>query len=63
MYLGELVFRTIMVISSTEPLDSLGFSPVLIGIQIWRILREEKMITGYECYKRVVAWRLVPGVW
>ncbi len=63
MYLGELVFRTIMVFSSTEPLNSLGFGLVLIGIQIWRIIREEKMITGYECYKRVVSWRLIPGVW
>ena len=36
---------------------------LLAGIQIWRILREEALISGYGCYRNLVRWRLLPGIW
>lgn len=32
-------------------------------LQVLRILREERIIEGYEEYRRKVRWRLLPGVW
>ncbi len=64
MYLGELVFRVAMVFSSPQlPQAAIILSLVLVFIQCWRILREEKMIEGYTCYMRIVPWRLIPGLW
>ncbi len=33
------------------------------ALQITRILREERILAGYEEYRRRVRWRLLPGVW
>jgi len=33
------------------------------ALQITRILREERIISGYEEYRQRVRWRLLPGVW
>lgn len=33
------------------------------GLQVLRILREERILEGYEEYKRRVPWRLIPGIW
>lgn len=63
MYLGELVFRLVMVFSSSQLFIDLVLALALILIQCWRILREEKSIEGYSCYQRIVPWRLIPGVW
>jgi protein-S-isoprenylcysteine O-methyltransferase Ste14 len=63
MYLGELVFRTMMVFSSPDWFTAMLLSVALTFIQCWRILREEKMIDGYACYMRIVPWRLIPGLW
>ncbi|MPM18514.1 hypothetical protein SDC9_64926 [bioreactor metagenome] len=63
MYLGELVFRVAMVFSSPYLFTAIILSLVLVFIQCWRILREEKMIEGYTCYMRIVPWRLIPGLW
>jgi protein-S-isoprenylcysteine O-methyltransferase Ste14 len=63
MYLGEMLFRLAMVFSSPNVLLDGFLALVLIVIQSWRILREEKMIAGYGSYKHIVAWRLVPGLW
>ncbi len=63
MYLGELVFRLALVLASAQVLPALGLALLLVGIQIWRIYREEALIQGYGCYLRLVRWRLVPGVW
>lgn len=63
MYLGELVFRLIMVFSSPLLFTAIFLSLVLVVVQCWRILREEKMIDGYTCYMRIVPWRLIPGLW
>jgi protein-S-isoprenylcysteine O-methyltransferase Ste14 len=63
MYLGELVFRLALVFASTELLLAGLLALVLAAIQVWRIRREEAMIRGYGCYRKIVRWRLVPGVW
>ena len=63
MYLGELLFRLSMVFSSTQWILAFCLSIALLVIQLWRILREERVIEGYGCYTRIVAWRLIPGVW
>jgi protein-S-isoprenylcysteine O-methyltransferase Ste14 len=63
MYLGELAFRAALLLSSNNlPVDILLFI-ILTVIQCWRILREEKWISGYGCYARIVPWRLIPGLW
>ncbi|MBI2912691.1 MAG: isoprenylcysteine carboxylmethyltransferase family protein [Chloroflexi bacterium] len=33
------------------------------ALQVIRILREERILSGYEEYKRQVPWRILPGVW
>jgi protein-S-isoprenylcysteine O-methyltransferase Ste14 len=63
MYLGELVFRAMMVFSSPDWFTAILLSVALTFIQCWRILREEKTIDGYACYMRIVPWRLIPGLW
>jgi protein-S-isoprenylcysteine O-methyltransferase Ste14 len=63
MYLGELVFRGVLVISSPNLLMALLLTALLAVVQCWRILREERAIEGYSCYTKVVRWRLVPGIW
>lgn len=63
MYLGELIFRLALVFSAPNVLQGLGLALVLAAIQVWRIVREERLIDGYGCYQRIVRWRLLPGVW
>ena len=63
MYLGELIFRLVMVLACPDGWFA-GLMALILGIiQCWRILREEKIIDGYACYTRVVPWRLIPGLW
>ncbi len=63
MYLGELTFRSVIMFNSNTLLVDILLFIVLTGIQCWRIYREEKWILGYACYVRIVAWRLLPGIW
>ena len=63
MYLGELVFRLALVFASSDVLLAGMLALVLTAIQVWRILREEALIRGYDCYRKVVRWRLLPGIW
>jgi protein-S-isoprenylcysteine O-methyltransferase Ste14 len=63
MYLGELMFRMVMILASPQVVSAILLSMTLVFIQCWRILREEKMIAGYVCYTRLVPWRLIPGLW
>ena len=63
MYLGELLFRIAMIFCSPHLGTAISLCLVLVFIQCWRILREEKMMDGYACYMRIVPWRLIPGLW
>lgn len=40
-----------------------GVLAIWAGLQIARIMREEKILGGYEEYRRAVRWRLLPFVW
>jgi len=63
MYLGELLFRASLLLSSNNLILDLGLFTLLMIIQCVRILREERWISGYLCYAQLVRWRLVPGIW
>ena len=63
MYLGELVLRAALVTASTQALLATGSLITLAVIQVLRILREERILTGYGAYASQVPYRLVPGVW
>lgn len=59
MYLGELVLRGSFLLSND--LFQGGVTLVLLlVIQILRMLREEKLISDYPRYARLVRWRLIP---
>lgn len=62
MYLGELAYRLVLVIASFS-LWGLAMFVSLTVVQILRVLREERIISGYDTYKVNVRWRLLPGVW
>ena len=63
MYLGELIFRAALLFSSYNLALDIVLIITLAAIQCLRIIREEKSISGYGCYARIVQWRLLPGIW
>ncbi len=63
MYLGELTFRAALLLSSSNLQVDILLFILLTGVQCWRIRREERWISGYSCYARIVPWRLIPGIW
>ncbi len=62
MYLGELIYRSVLVGASMNPMNGLILI-VLALLQVARIRREEKVITSYAEYKEQTRWRLIPGLW
>jgi len=44
-------------------LRSFAVIPVWAALQVVRIVREERIIEGYDDYRRQVRWRLLPFVW
>jgi len=62
MYLGELVYRLALVAASFSLWGVITFL-VLTAVQVLRIRREERVITGYEEYKTSTRWRMIPGIW
>jgi protein-S-isoprenylcysteine O-methyltransferase Ste14 len=63
MYLGELLLRAALVAASPQVLIATGLLITLAIIQIMRVLREERIISGYAIYAGQVPYRLLPGVW
>ncbi len=63
MYLGEMIYRAALLLTSNMFATQLALLFLLIVIQIWRIVREEQWISDYQCYTTTVHWRLVPGIW
>lgn len=61
MYLGELVLRGALILA-TAPLEGLLPFLILVFIQVLRIQREEKVLTGYPDYASQVRWRLIPFI-
>jgi len=62
MYLGELVYRCILV-GSHLTLANAALLVALVIVQVARIKREERIIGGYEDYMQETRWRLLPGIW
>jgi protein-S-isoprenylcysteine O-methyltransferase Ste14 len=63
MYLGELILRAALVAASPQVLIASGLLITLAAIQIMRVLREERIISGYATYTGQVPYRFVPGIW
>ena len=63
MYLGELILRAALVVTSPQPLLAFVLLVALVIIQIARALREERIIDTYSTYANQVRYRLIPGVW
>lgn len=63
MYLGELLFRGVLVACSPQLVPALALFFALTAIQIARIYREERTIFGYRLYVGQTHWRLIPGIW
>jgi protein-S-isoprenylcysteine O-methyltransferase Ste14 len=62
MYLGELVYRGAIVLASLTLINVLLFM-FMIAIQVTRIRMEERIIDGYDDYREITHWRLLPGIW
>ena len=62
MYLGELVYRGAIVLASLSLINVFLFL-IMIAIQVTRICMEERVIDGYDNYRVVTRWRLLPGIW
>jgi len=63
MYLGELILRAALVVTSPQPLLAGALLVALVIIQVIRLLREERIINAYSTYASRVRYRLIPGVW
>jgi protein-S-isoprenylcysteine O-methyltransferase Ste14 len=63
MYLGELMVRSAITVSNSVTVLSYVLLMALIGVQCWRAIREEQVISGYPDYADRTTWRLVPGIW
>jgi protein-S-isoprenylcysteine O-methyltransferase Ste14 len=62
MYLGELLSVFGALIGNLTLRNGL-IAGLLLASLAWRILAEERILTGYGEFKAATAWRLLPGVW
>ncbi|OGO04673.1 MAG: hypothetical protein A2Y73_05760 [Chloroflexi bacterium RBG_13_56_8] len=62
IYASELVFNAGYLISNPS-WRNLGVLLLMVATQVARILREEKIISGYALYADQVRWRCLPGIW
>jgi protein-S-isoprenylcysteine O-methyltransferase Ste14 len=61
LYAAELLFYLGYCVANLS-WANLACLALLIVIQVIRLLREEKVISGYEGYSRQVRWRLIPWI-
>ncbi len=61
-YLGELMLGGALLVS-LESWDGGLRLLILTGIQVLRVLLEEKVLADYAAYARTVKWRLIPLLW
>ncbi len=62
IYASELLFWAGFALAAPQLLTA----AVLVtwwGLQMVRILHEERVIDGYDEYRARVRWRVIPGVW
>ena len=62
MYASEMVFFLGYLIAVPTWRSALIIT-TLFGLQIVRLLREERILAGYSQYRSRVRWRLLPGIW
>ncbi len=62
VYAGELLTALGVVVAGVTP-EAILASSIWWLLQCWRMVREEKVLGGYEDYQARVRWRVVPGVW
>ncbi len=62
LYASELVFWCGFLMAGLS-LQAVAIFTVWWGLQVIRIVREERILEGYEDYRARVRWRVVPGVW
>ncbi len=62
MYAGELTVLFGGALSCFSFRNTATFLILFLVFYI-RIMWEEKIIAGYESYKKKVLWRLIPGIW
>lgn len=59
-------FETLFLLGFFLALPTLRSGVIIVAtltLQAIRILREERILQGYEGYKTKVRWRVLPGVW
>jgi protein-S-isoprenylcysteine O-methyltransferase Ste14 len=61
LYAAELLFYLGYSVANLS-WANLGGLALLAVIQVMRLLREERVISGYEGYSRQVRWRLIPWI-
>ncbi len=59
MYSGQIISLLAILFAGASPLSWMVFLISLVGT-IWRMLREEKIISGYADYAAAVRWMLIP---
>jgi len=61
MYAGQMLSLLAILLGGA---NLLAWLVVLVSFAgtVWRILREEQLLTGYPEYAAAVRWRLIPGV-
>jgi protein-S-isoprenylcysteine O-methyltransferase Ste14 len=62
MYAAELWFFGGYLMANPS-WRNLAVFVLMVGIQVIRILREERIVRGYAAYAHEVRWRLVPLIW
>ncbi len=62
VYVGELIVSAGVVVANPTWLAA-GTLALWWLLQCWRMVREERVISGYEGYRAATRWRVLPGVW
>ncbi|HSP54119.1 MAG TPA: isoprenylcysteine carboxylmethyltransferase family protein [Dehalococcoidia bacterium] len=62
IYAFETVFF-VGYMAAVPTLRTFIIIPIWMVLQVVRIIREERIIDGYEGYKTNVRWRLIPFIW
>ena len=62
IYAFEALFFAGWLIN-VQTVSATAIIAVWAALQIARIIREERILGGYDAYKQTVRWRILPGVW
>lgn len=62
IYAFELLFSIGWLVAEPTLINAAIIS-IWWAFQVARIIREERIISGYDDYRQTVRWRVLPGVW